>query len=1125
MDKETGTSISKPEGSNDSTQAVDRENHLRLMKMQRIVSDLNAQLASKNAQLAALSMHLSEIESSHAWKLVRTLWRIRLALFPKGSLRTRFLMKIIGKDTSPEEIIISNKSIQTGIPKPAPVVPVLTPLTETIEYSSENSGGPAFPGMRSSTLPLTGESVSGWPLDRFPWPLISVLLPVNNHADKLLEAARSVLSSTYPRLELVILDDGSTDSIEDVLSELLDDPRVRIFRQPNQTLPRALTHAHQYARGEFITWISAENRIAPQMLEVLANALLMHPEAVLVYADVAVIDDSGKPMLDGSCHPGNIDRFSPDVLRLYRDDRPLGYEPDNYINACFLYRCEAARVLEGHYADDLCGLEDYDFWLRLQKCGRLLHVRNESPLYYYRVHPRSMSYDLDTKDREAHFAHVNQFIDYEAKRRAFTESRWSILLDPALPALEKENIPKVTNSLPVDVVDRGNASQKTTKSIPFIPEGYSGDAPVRVRPSDTFWRLEWQSSYTGKWSMLETWRGISLSPLALKARQHRPNKQDLPGIGTRCVVGCHVGLKNYPIDVTLTRQMIAEAPWAYFVFIDIPGENDPSLGAKLVSGLDNGVYLGEKWLGGIYSIYAHFDLFWLPPASGEVPEAAYKTALALAYTIARPFVVPARAPFTFAPYQYAYRPEADSFDFIRYLNRYAMDADLLDRYLERWTPPACLNWVLSCANELMQQKVLPRPDFGVEAVPQALPVAWPADTGASQDVFKVALGVETLDTGGVEGVVAQLASNLPRFGVDAFVLCTGGGGWMAGQLRKAGIRVYLAEGKKEKIRAVLRAEKPALVNSHHAPLSLLEEAMQAGLPVVETIHNTYAWFSASDWQAEQKRSQYFDGALAVSLLVKEYYSRWNKEFSPEQIAVVGNAIDTSRMVLPERQTARQLAGLEDGDFIFLTFARYDSPKNLIGLLAAFDEVSRHFPQAYLLCAGQIYDAAYYEQVKAFREELPSRERIQLEDFRSDTGVLLAAADSFVLDSIMEGWSLSATEALLVGLPLIHSDCGSGRELVGSHGERGILVPNPAGDPLEIDCNRFLATVKKHDQINKTALVDAMSSVILHQEEWRARQSSTRAYARGAFQAREQADAYSKHFRRIVLERSRSGKTK
>ncbi|MEJ2710749.1 MAG: glycosyltransferase family A protein, partial [Anaerolineales bacterium] len=70
----------------------------------------------------------------------------------------------------------------------------------------------------------------------FPWPLVSVILPVYNHADMLEHAAHSVLYGTYANLELVILDDGSSDEIEPVLQRLSINPRVRIYQQPNQKL-------------------------------------------------------------------------------------------------------------------------------------------------------------------------------------------------------------------------------------------------------------------------------------------------------------------------------------------------------------------------------------------------------------------------------------------------------------------------------------------------------------------------------------------------------------------------------------------------------------------------------------------------------------------------------------------------------------------------------------------------------------------------------------------------------------------------------------------------------------------------------------------------------------------------
>jgi glycosyltransferase involved in cell wall biosynthesis len=1101
----------------DPSQSKHHEDRLRLAKMQHIISDLNAQLASKNAQLAALTARLEEIESARAWNLVRFIWRIRLALFPNGSVQTRLIQKLFGKNQGNRVEQPVSKMKGAGLPGPAGVVasqvPSLTSQGEPVQAQEE-----AYTENLTVSSKSDG-SASHWPLDRFPWPLISVILPVYNHADMLFNAARSVLDSTYPRMELIILDDGSTDAIEPVLEDLLDDPRVRVYRQPNQKLPRALTHAHGLACGELISWTSADNLMTPKALEILAGALLDHPEAVLAYADVSLIDDDGEPMVDGSYRPGNIDRFMPDVLRLYRNDKPLGYEPDNFINACFLYRGEAAKVLEGHYADDLRGLEDYDFWLRLQKFGRLLHVKNESPLYYYRVHQRTMSHELLTQEREAHFARINQFIAYEANRREFADKRWNVLLDSSLSLSGKEDLRRLADHLPINLMGGlDEDDQRLEKIITVSPLEKASPTEVMIHPDGRYWRLEWQSLWNGGHKSIEIWRGTSLSPLALKARQHRPDPGEFPGKRDRMVIGCHLSLAGYPIDLILTRQIISGNPQVLFVFIDVQDEGSIPSGNELVAGLENAVYLGERWLGGPYAIYAHFDAFWLPPVIGEVPVSVYQVELALAYATGRPLVIPAGAPIITAPYQFVYQPLAGLLDFLRKFNRSQIDLEILDRYLESWSPPARLSRLLSYANELIQQRAMPRPDFAISPVPEIFPSKWPA-VDFQKELCKVGLAVDSLDIGGLEGVVAQLSHYLPHEGVDVFVLCAGDGGQMADRLRKEGIRIYLAQHNPDKIKAILAAENPAVVNSHHAPLSLLQAARQVGIPVIETIHNTYAWFSSDDWKLEKARSQYFESAIAVSRLVKDYYAHWNTEFAEQRIFVVGNAVNASHIILPERQAARQMAGFVEGDFVFLTLARYDSPKNLIGLLAAFDEMAGRFPQANLLYAGQIFDTAYYEQVKAYREELPSKDRIHLEGFRSDTGVLLAAADAFVLDSIMEGWSLSATEALLAGLPVIHSDCGSGRELVGADGERGILIPNPAGNPLDIDRERFFATIWERNQLNKAALVDAMSDMITNQAEWQARRASIQSYARGTFKVRNQAESYKSCFWQVISKRS------
>jgi glycosyltransferase involved in cell wall biosynthesis len=79
------------------------------------------------------------------------------------------------------------------------------------------------------------------------------------------DSIESVLRQTYPHFELIINNDGSTDGVNAVLREYAGHPRVRILTQPNQKLPKALSNAFEFARGEFRTWTSADNLMAPRI--------------------------------------------------------------------------------------------------------------------------------------------------------------------------------------------------------------------------------------------------------------------------------------------------------------------------------------------------------------------------------------------------------------------------------------------------------------------------------------------------------------------------------------------------------------------------------------------------------------------------------------------------------------------------------------------------------------------------------------------------------------------------------------------------------------------------------------------------------------------------------------------
>jgi glycosyltransferase involved in cell wall biosynthesis len=182
-------------------------------------------------------------------------------------------------------------------------------------------------------------------------------------------------------------------------------------------------------------------------------------------------------------------------------------------------------------------------------------------------------------------------------------------------------------------------------------------------------------------------------------------------------------------------------------------------------------------------------------------------------------------------------------------------------------------------------------------------------------------------------------------------------------------------------------------------------------------------------------------------------------------------------------------------------------------------VAAQFPQAHLICAGKPANLQYYENVRAFHQELGAKDRIYLHSFRKDSSHLLAAADVFVLDSFFEGWSLAATEAVVMGTPLIHSDCGSGLELVGEAGERGVLIPNPAGDPLALDRELFFQMVYQKNQLNTPHLVQAMKRMIEECTEWQARRMTIRHQAIAEFGPESMLEKYAQVYRKTIAERS------
>lgn len=204
-------------------------------------------------------------------------------------------------------------------------------------------------------------------------PKVSVIMPAYNAEDTVRGSVASVLQQSLTELELVVVDDGSSDNSARLVRELADgDPRLHLICQPNRGAGPARNRGLSAARGEYIAFLDSDDYWAPDCLERLAAALDTHPGTDLAYCgwqNVGLTGGRGEPFVP----PDYSDR---DLVELF-----LGGNRWPIHGA--LTRREAIDRIGG-FDESWSSCMDYDLWLRLMAHVRI--VRVPEVLAYYRHH-------------------------------------------------------------------------------------------------------------------------------------------------------------------------------------------------------------------------------------------------------------------------------------------------------------------------------------------------------------------------------------------------------------------------------------------------------------------------------------------------------------------------------------------------------------------------------------------------------------------------------------------------------------------------------------------------------------------------------------------------------------------
>jgi len=202
---------------------------------------------------------------------------------------------------------------------------------------------------------------------------VTVVVPVYNRAGKFLsEALDSVVSQDYPNLDVLAVDDGSTDATPDTLADYASrhPERFRWHRQDdNQGQAAALNRGYEMAEGSLLAYLSSDDLLLEGAISRLAAELRRDPHAVLAYPAYQVIDEAGEVV--DTMIPPEYSRV--ESVRLQ----------DTIVGPGALFRADALRRAGG-LRTDLRYLGDKELWLRLNRVGPF--VRVPEPLASWRRH-------------------------------------------------------------------------------------------------------------------------------------------------------------------------------------------------------------------------------------------------------------------------------------------------------------------------------------------------------------------------------------------------------------------------------------------------------------------------------------------------------------------------------------------------------------------------------------------------------------------------------------------------------------------------------------------------------------------------------------------------------------------
>ena len=214
-----------------------------------------------------------------------------------------------------------------------------------------------------------------------PSDLVSVIIPVYNSEKFLVECLDSILTQSYRDIEIIAVDDGSTDTSSGILERYSD--KINIISQKNQGLASALNLGISKMKGSWFKWFSPDDMMYSNTIETLIDETKNHSDNTIIYSNWNIIDDTGNTLRE--FHESNYNELSEfDFNVKLLDGQQINV--NTTLIPATLFKKYGIRELDDPVAID------YDFFLRSALLHNVKFHLISQPLVKYRIHSEQLSH-------------------------------------------------------------------------------------------------------------------------------------------------------------------------------------------------------------------------------------------------------------------------------------------------------------------------------------------------------------------------------------------------------------------------------------------------------------------------------------------------------------------------------------------------------------------------------------------------------------------------------------------------------------------------------------------------------------------------------------------------------------